>query len=593
MKKIYLIVSIAIVLLTISKVKSQNLTNYNLYAVNPVLYNPAYAIDDSKTRVFVNTHLQWVGFDGAPRANTFGIYSSAVKNMGFGLSVFNNKQGITNFTNLNLTYAYRANFGESHFLTFGVSAGFMMDRLTTGDITNADMSDVTIVNNSFKQNAFSARGGLIYFNKGFEASLAMPQLVNAGKSSGYVVSMFSYNFKLDDSWNLKPIIMYRDVKTSPVQFDGSVMASWKKTIWAQFGYRSNDSYLMCFGVNWKDFELGYAYQMEAGDIASVGTTHEIQLTYRFGKGPNEVKYEKVKSTLPSTAKAIHDTIYVMPLTENTKVVGTIVRKSDNKPIPGTITISENNKEVQKIAANNGVFNFDLKSGKTYKFEVSDNSYPTVSQTIEIPRKTLVKEVNLVVDFAPTVKVTVTDPESKAPVNAKIIISSNGKIYQTINANDNSSIKLQPGVYIFDCSADGYYSKKVTIDLTSQDFAEPNIQLDKVKKEAFSLGMINFETNKSIIKSESLPVLDNFIKVLKDNPTMRFEISGHTDNVGKADANKILSQNRAQACVDYMISKGIVASRLVPKGYGQTKPLVPNDTSENRFKNRRVEAKIIE
>ena len=75
--------------------------------------------------------------------------------------------------------------------------------------------------------------------------------------------------------------------------------------------------------------------------------------------------------------------------------------------------------------------------------------------------------------------------------------------------------------------------------------------------------------------------------------MRFEISGHTDNVGKADANKILSQNRAKACVDYMISKGIASDRLVPKGYGQTKPLVPNDTPENRFKNRRVEAKIIE
>ena len=288
MKKIFLIISIAIVvLLSFNKVKSQNLTNYNLYGINPVLYNPAYAIDDSKLRAYINTHIQWVGFDGAPRANTFGIYSSSVKNMGFGLSVFNNKQGITNYTNLDLTYAYRANFSEAHYLTFGVSAGLMMDNLKTGDITNADMTDPTIVNNTFKQNSFYARAGLVYFNKGFEASVAIPQLYNAKKSSGYFVSMFSYNFKLDEAWSIKPILQYRDVKTSPSQFDGSFMASWKNTIWAQFGYRSNQSYLMCFGVNCKGLEIAYAYQMEAGDISTVGTSHEIQLGYRFWKRANE------------------------------------------------------------------------------------------------------------------------------------------------------------------------------------------------------------------------------------------------------------------------------------------------------------------
>lgn len=185
-------------------------------------------------------------------------------------------------------------------------------------------------------------------------------------------------------------------------------------------------------------------------------------------------------------------------------------------------------------------------------------------------------------------------ETKTPVNAKIIISSNDKIYQTLNSKDNlSTIKLQPGVYVFDYSADGYYSKKVTVDLATQDFAEQNIQLNKVKKEAFTLGPINFETNKSVFTSGSLAILDNFIKVLKDNPNLKFEISGHTDNVGKAESNIKLSQTRAKACVDYMISKGVSANQLVSKGYGETKPIVPNDTAKNRFLNRRVEAKIIE
>jgi len=593
MKKIYLIVSIALVLLTFNKAKSQNLTNYNLYAVNPVLYNPAYAIDDSKIRAFVNTHLQWVGFDGAPRANTFGFYTSCMKNMGFGLSVFNNKQGITNYTNLSLTYAYRAKFSEGHYLTFGVSGGYMMDKLKTGDIMNADLTDPTIVNNTYKQNAFSARAGLVYFNRGFEASVAAPQLVNAGKSSGYIVSMFSYNFKLDEAWSLKPILQYRDVKTSPAQFDGSFMASWKNILWAQFGYRSNQSYLMCFGVNCKGLEIAYAYQMEAGDISTVGTSHEIQLSYRFGNGPNTAKYGKTKSMLPS-AGTVHDTIYVMPLSENTKVVGTLVRKSDSKPVAGTITITENGNIIQKIASTNGIFSIDLKSGKTYKVEASSNSFPTTSQTIEIPKKTVLKEVNITVDYIQTAKVTVVDAETKRALKTTINVTRNGIFDQVINADSNYTINLEPGaVYEFDYKSHGYYSKKVTVDLTTQDLTNQNIELTKIKKEAFTLGQINFETNSSTITLASLPILDNFIKILQDNPTMKFEIAGHSDNVGNAAANLILSQARAQSCVDYMVSKGIAASRLTPKGYGDTKPLVPNTTPENLAKNRRVEAKIIQ
>jgi len=597
MKKINLIVSIAIVLLTISKVKSQDLTNYNLYVQNPVLYNPAYTIDNSKIRAFVNSHLQWIGFDGAPRTNTFGVYANPLKNMGFGLSVFNYKQGITSNTNVSLSYAYKAIFGEDSYLALGLSFGTLMDNLKTNEIVNSDLTDQTITNNYFKQNSFASRAGLAYHYKGFEAQIAMPQLYEHKKISDYMLSSFSYDFKLDNSWNLKPEFMYRSVNTSHAQYGVNLAATWQKAIWVQGGYQSNNSLLCGVGFNYLDFQIGYAYQAERSYIsaAAIGT-NEIQLVYRLGnKRIEKTGKSTVKENLtPANNKVVHDTVYVIPVNDNTKVVGTIINKSDNKPVSGTVTVSENNKEVQKLASNVGIFSLDIKSGKTYKFEASSDNYSAVSQTIEIPKKTLVKEVNLVVDLEPKVKITVVDMETKTPVNAKIIISSNDKIYQTLNSKDNlSTIKLQPGVYVFDYSADGYYSKKVTVDLATQDFAEQNIQLNKVKKEAFTLGPINFETNKSVFTSGSLAILDNFIKVLKDNPNLKFEISGHTDNVGKAESNIKLSQTRAKACVDYMISKGVSANQLVSKGYGETKPIVPNDTAKNRFLNRRVEAKIIE
>lgn len=100
--------------------------------------------------------------------------------------------------------------------------------------------------------------------------------------------------------------------------------------------------------------------------------------------------------------------------------------------------------------------------------------------------------------------------------------------------------------------------------------------------------IQFETGKSNIKPVSFKILDDVAKVLFENPTYLVEIQGHTDNVGKKDANKTLSENRAQAVRDYLIKKGIDQKRMTASGYGDTKPVLPNTTSANRAKNRRVE-----
>jgi outer membrane protein OmpA-like peptidoglycan-associated protein len=71
--------------------------------------------------------------------------------------------------------------------------------------------------------------------------------------------------------------------------------------------------------------------------------------------------------------------------------------------------------------------------------------------------------------------------------------------------------------------------------------------------------------------------------------MRIEISGHTDNVGKKKDNQILSEKRAKSCRDYLVSKGIEAERITTVGYGDARPIAPNDTEQGRQQNRRIEA----
>ncbi len=100
--------------------------------------------------------------------------------------------------------------------------------------------------------------------------------------------------------------------------------------------------------------------------------------------------------------------------------------------------------------------------------------------------------------------------------------------------------------------------------------------------------VAFPSGSSVVGPQSRARLDVIVQQLKDEPALRVEVGGHTDNTGQAAGNVRISQARANAVRAYLISKGIDAARLTAKGYGSQKPLVPNSTPANRAKNRRVE-----
>ena len=103
----------------------------------------------------------------------------------------------------------------------------------------------------------------------------------------------------------------------------------------------------------------------------------------------------------------------------------------------------------------------------------------------------------------------------------------------------------------------------------------------------------FEPGKSILLKESYVSLDKLVTQLQTNKTMKIEIIGHTDNVGDETQNQKLSEVRAKAVVDYLISKKIEKTRLSYKGFGSKQPIASNETEEGRKKNRRVEFVVLE
>lgn len=113
--------------------------------------------------------------------------------------------------------------------------------------------------------------------------------------------------------------------------------------------------------------------------------------------------------------------------------------------------------------------------------------------------------------------------------------------------------------------------------------------DEVLADVFD--NLNFEFGKSDIKKDSFQYLDKLADTLLKAKNWKLEIQGHTDDKGSDEFNLKLSQNRADAVKKYLVSKGISADTITAKGFGESVPLVPNDSDANREKNRRVEFKI--
>lgn len=109
---------------------------------------------------------------------------------------------------------------------------------------------------------------------------------------------------------------------------------------------------------------------------------------------------------------------------------------------------------------------------------------------------------------------------------------------------------------------------------------------------WSIKGIRFDTDKSDIKPQYLPLLDNAISILKNNPGLRVEVQGHTDNVGTAVYNQGLSERRAKAVRDYLVSKTGKPEALTSRGFGLTRPIDTNSTPAGRYNNRRVQLKIL-
>ena len=238
--------------------------------------------------------------------------------------------------------------------------------------------------------------------------------------------------------------------------------------------------------------------------------------------------------------------------------------------------------------------------KPYVLSGEDNLIAARSQPVSdmvMEKSVEIKTIRLTI-----VKGIVKDAFTGKPISAKIDITDNEKNELIFTSQSNEStgkflVSLPSGKnYGLAVHADSYLFHSENFDIpaaTEYQEIEKEIALNNIKKDVkITLRNVFFETGSAKLKPTSYAELGRLTKLLNDMPTLRIEISGHTDNKGGYANNKRLSEARAKSVVNFLISEGISADRLEYKGYSSDQPVADNKTAGGRALNRRVEFKVL-
>jgi outer membrane protein OmpA-like peptidoglycan-associated protein len=222
----------------------------------------------------------------------------------------------------------------------------------------------------------------------------------------------------------------------------------------------------------------------------------------------------------------------------------------------------------------------------------------------------VSEIDCALEALPrlgTISGRVTDGEGGSGVNGVTVKLIDGSGKERSATTDGSGAfrfaDLVPGAYKINTTSETHLGGMGQTDVKAREDAKVSISIVKRpknpqvtigKRELIIKQQVHFETGSAKIMSDSDVLLQEIADVLSRNPKIRrLEIQGHTDNQGTPAINKTLSEQRAQAVRDRLVSLGVNSGRLEARGYGSERPLVPNVTANNRARNRRVALVILE
>lgn len=313
------------------------------------------------------------------------------------------------------------------------------------------------------------------------------------------------------------------------------------------------------------------------------------------------------SNIPLDFKKTKDLI-LTPFAKDVHITGNVYDKNTNKPLAAGLKFSSPVHETLRVNSfeDDGYYQLVLHDVGKYKLQVKRKGYRLYSEIFTIPPSTeshveVKKDVYLEREKGELALAgTVYDEETFTGIASVLrYVAPSGKkgIIKTDKSGVFRKLVVEKGVYKLYTSSKGYLNADDTTDVQESNYdtdREKEIFLNKIEVGAkVVLKEIYFDTDKATLRPESFKELDRVVEFMNKYKNLKVEISGHTDSDGSDEYNRTLSQNRAESVVQYLIEKGIDSKSFKAKGYGESKPSVPNTSTVNKQINRRVEFTVLE
>lgn len=210
-----------------------------------------------------------------------------------------------------------------------------------------------------------------------------------------------------------------------------------------------------------------------------------------------------------------------------------------------------------------------------------------------------REQSATLDFAlvpnlGTISGSVKDGQGRPIEGASVTIGSTEPVTVTTSSAGVFTAQVEAGTWPIAVQADGFIADNKSVTAIANETVRVEFSLRQALREGevMSFDNIYFDSGSANIKPESYPILDSVAILLRDNPSARIQIAGHTDSDGSASSNQTLSERRAQSVYQYLVSKGIAGNRLTTIGHGESNPVAPNDSAANKARNRRIEFTVL-
>lgn len=303
-KKLIKFAIIFILFLTVQELEAQQVPMSNNYYINKFVYNPAQIGEYSFTQTFFQARKQWMGIEGAPETYLFSIDGKVnSEKIGIGAIFYNDVTGVVGRTAGYGAYRYRVRFYDEHVLDFGISAGFLQNKIYFDKIRSEDLTEGSILENEEKKTTFDANFGVNYKFRNLQIGIASFQLFSNNlyyqtsdnlqsvnyKLIRHFIGTVSYKQQLNRDLRIDPQFVIKDVQGMPLQFDFGTFINWRDLAWFGLNYQHNYSVSLSLGGVLHDkYVISYSYDIPTGNIANFTTGgHEFLVGIRFFKNSDK------------------------------------------------------------------------------------------------------------------------------------------------------------------------------------------------------------------------------------------------------------------------------------------------------------------